>query len=139
MSDDGPKFPKPSKAARVRESYLDRAAAALERGTVRVLCIERERFRCALNNLGPPYRCSTPYSMGGELDHFFGRGKEDEKVETCWWLCVMHHHMKTNYQPDRRWWLEAFLVHCRLYGYTEEAAMVVARLALDNGKHGRST
>jgi hypothetical protein len=62
-----------------------------------------------------------------EVDHFFGRGRE-ESVESCWRLRSDCHRAKTGNSPSAAHWLEKFITHCKRHGYAPEAERAQARL-----------
>lgn len=72
----------------------------------------------------------------GHLDHFFGRAKAAESVETCWLLCVRCDHNKTNNSPRAEEWLRAFARHCRRHGFTAEAERAESRLVFVRARAG---
>lgn len=66
--------------------------------------------------------CGTPLELfGAEADHFWGRAKAKESLETVWLLSRDCHWQKTQNVMGRAYWLEAFLKHARRHGYTEQA------------------
>jgi hypothetical protein len=70
-----------------------------------------------------------------EHDHFWGRGKAEESVETVWHLCKFHHDNKTANDPDRAHWIERFKRHCYVHGYGEQMARCERALALEFAQH----
>lgn len=80
---------------------------------VRRLVFSRSRGKCEC--------CGLPMSAG-ELDHFFGRAKAPETVETCWALRSSCHYAKTNNSPTKSTWLLKFIAHCGKYGFASAAA-----------------
>ncbi len=62
------------------------------------------------------------------LDHFFGRAKAEETIETCWVLRPECHYEKTRNWPSARHWLLKFLVHCGRHAYVSAADRAQAKL-----------
>jgi 5-methylcytosine-specific restriction endonuclease McrA len=65
-----------------------------------------------------------------EMDHFFGGSLKRilERLETCWVLCRMCHHLKTNNSPDRAHWLKRFIEHATRHDYAAEADIALGKL-----------
>jgi hypothetical protein len=78
--------------------------------------------------------CSCGIDPGTELDHFWGRGRE-ESVESCWMLCTDCHRAKTDNDPKRIDWLWWFKAHCDFHGYREQAMKCDRAIALERGQH----
>lgn len=102
----------------------------------REVCLTRSAGNCECG-------CGYALTEGGglqngtpELDHFFGRGKVKQSVETCWILRADCHREKTNNRPDAATWLRKFIEH--LHGIPLEkgrggvygAALAMARKRL---------
>lgn len=105
---DGPaKGVRNSALARSRKS--SKAEKRDETATIREACLQRAMSYCECG-------CGRPLATGieaiPELDHFFGRGKVKQSVETCWILRADCHRDKTNSRPDAASWLRKFIVHC---------------------------
>lgn len=64
----------------------------------------------------------------GEMDHFWGRRKAPETVETCWFLRPGCHLAKTRNQPDAATWLRRFMGHCQRYAFITQLRKAQARL-----------
>ena len=62
------------------------------------------------------------------MDHFFGRAKQPESVENCWFICLTCHDNKTNNRPDARTWLLAFMRFADHYGYREAVELAQIKL-----------
>lgn len=56
-----------------------------------------------------------------EWDHFHGRVRVPESVQTGWFLCHPCHANKTKNHPARTDWLGTFAGHCERHGYVHEA------------------
>lgn len=70
----------------------------------------------------------------GHADHFFGRAKAPESVETVWLLCPEHDDAKTRNSPSSTYWLGKFIRFCGRHGLPTERAearlqFVMARAA----------
>ena len=76
--------------------------------------------------------CGRPFdgSVGGRatLDHFFGRARSTESVETVLVLREDCHRDKTDNRPNARTWHLLFIAHCRKHNYTEAAERARRRL-----------
>lgn len=57
----------------------------------------------------------------GHLDHFFGRAKAQESVESCWALSVECDARKTGNAPNATYWLVSFALHALKHGFIAEA------------------
>lgn len=64
----------------------------------------------------------------GRLDHFFGRAKAPESIETCWALCVKCDEDKTANRPSALYWYTAFLIHAARNGYWAQVERALARI-----------
>lgn len=73
--------------------------------------------------------CGVSFSQAGrEIDHVFGRARQEEVEATCWLLCPRCHYAKTQNSPSASHWLEKFIAHCKRYGYAEAQHRAEARL-----------
>lgn len=113
---------KPAVRQRRLEKKGRKASKREETARIRAEVFARADGRCehcsfALDNNGP-----------GEMDHFFGRGKERQTVRNCWALCRLCHRRKTNNWPDAALWLRAFFNHAHRLEFWTEAAKARARL-----------
>ncbi len=106
--------------------------AAAHRRRIRAEVMLRDGTCCAAGFMDQ--RCSGP----PEFDHFFGRGKAPETVETTWILCQRHHRMKTENVPHRAAWLRVFREHATRHGYHYAVRLVDRGLALERGQHPES-
>lgn len=70
----------------------------------------------------------TLFGRGGEMDHFWGRGKEPQSAKNCWFLAPECHRAKTANLPDAETWLRAFFNHAHRHEYWSDAAKARARL-----------
>lgn len=114
-------------AQRRKEKRKELTEAIAATSEVRRMVMLRAAGQCearAIRGGLHTFRCRT---QGSEFDHFFGRARS-ESVETCWFLCTACHRLKTENKPSSAWWLEAFLSHAELYGYTDAAERAKARL-----------
>ncbi len=76
-------------------------------------------------------RSITPET--GRADHFFGRAKAEETVETVWALAIPCDEGKTNSRPSAVMWCDRFRMHALLHGYgaaAERAATKAQVLAV---------
>jgi 5-methylcytosine-specific restriction endonuclease McrA len=103
--------------------------AAEHRRRIRAEVMLRDGTCCAAGFLGQ--RCCGP----PELDHFFGRGKAPETVQTTWILCQRHHRMKTDNVPHRAAWLRLFREHAVLHAYHYAVRLAGRGLALERAQH----
>lgn len=112
-------------AGRMKPSRAQKKAA---RASTRPLVAARENGWCAVRALG---------GCRGRLvwDHFWGRGKVPPGVEREWMLCEEHDHQKTDGIPDRAHWLMLYAMHCRFYGYDDEARKAEAMRDLELAQH----
>lgn len=65
----------------------------------------------------------------GHLDHFFGRAKAEERLQTCWALSIECHAAKTANRPNATYWLVAFALHALTHGYTFEASRTLGKIS----------
>ena len=73
--------------------------------------------------------CSRWVGADGTLDHFWGRAKAPETVETCWFLCWDPcHFAKGQNDPSARVWVERFQVFSALHGHAEQVKKCQLRL-----------
>lgn len=63
----------------------------------------------------------------GRLDHFWGRAKAEETVETCWALSVACDEAKTANRPTSMHWNLKFLIHCAIHGYERSETRAAVR------------
>ncbi len=113
------------KPARIRKEAKKKTKKE-EAAEIRDLVLERADGFCesCLINFDPDLR-------PGELDHFWGRGKERQRVENCWALCRGCHRAKTDNIPTRNYWLTGFALHCESHGYMRDAAKARAMVQAD--------
>jgi hypothetical protein len=104
------------KASRVRKT-AKRATKKEETAAVRDLVMERADGFCEACEIN-----FDPDLRPGELDHFWGRGKEKQTAENCWALCRGCHRAKTDNVPSRSYWLAQFGNHCAVKGYDRQCA-----------------
>jgi len=82
---------------------------------IRAACYERAAGICECGCGHPVHHDAAAlqidWNAQAELDHFFGRGKVKQSVETCWILRADCHREKTNSRPDAATWLRKFLTH----------------------------
>lgn len=122
---------KPKTSAR-KKTERKRRTKKEETAAIREAVFARAGGRCEA--------CSLPFGDldPGELDHFFGRGKEPQSVENCWALCHTCHRLKTDNRPDAAHWIEVFLaLVAEAYGYREATTKARNRLAFVNARGGR--
>jgi hypothetical protein len=77
--------------------------------------------------------CGAHVGFSGELghwDHFWGRAKVAESLESTWGLCVSCDADKTHSRPSARWWIARFSEHCGAFGYHAECDRADNRLAV---------
>lgn len=101
-----------------------------ETSAIRQACLQRAEGKCECGCDAPAIDWDRSYSFPeakAELDHFFGRGKAKQSVETCWILRANCHREKTNNRPDAAAWLERFIAHCARYGYGQALRVASAR------------
>lgn len=118
------------KALAVKPAVKARRAEKAEKRATRKDDTERVREAVCTRADGLCESCRDPLTEAdpGELDHFFGRGKVQQRPENCWLLHRGCHRKKTNNEPSAAWWLEQFIQHCDRYGFTAEAWNANARL-----------
>lgn len=63
------------------------------------------------------------------LDHFFGRARAKDSIDSIWALRADCHADKTANRPDAATWLKRFLVHCEKHGYRSSYDRAFKRLA----------
>jgi hypothetical protein len=83
--------------------------------SIREACLQRAGGKCECGCGVPAVDWDKGYSFPeakAELDHFFGRGKVKQSVETCWILRADCHLEKTMLRPDAATWLQKFIAHC---------------------------
>ena len=80
--------------------------------------------------------CDGPFLSLPEMDHFWGRAKAEETLETVWMLDRWCHIQKTRNFPSAREWLVRFVRHCEHHGYTAEAEKARKRLAFVEARGG---
>jgi 5-methylcytosine-specific restriction endonuclease McrA len=86
-----------------------------ETAAIRRACLQRADGLCECgcgHPLQEPSESDHWEAETPELDHFFGRGKVKQSVETCWILRADCHQEKTNNRPDAATWLRKFIAHC---------------------------
>ena len=71
--------------------------------------------------------CKKPVPPS-EVDHFFGRAKAPETMETCWVLRVACHADKTANRPTAALWLMRFIAHAGRHGYAYAAERAQSKL-----------
>jgi hypothetical protein len=119
---------KPSPKARAfsrakREAKKTKAQGKKEkRQSVRAAVFERAGGECECG-CGRVFGPADP----GELDHFFGKARE-ESVESCWALTRWCHHQKTVNAPSAAEWLARFAGHCAKYLYWDTWRHAKSRL-----------
>jgi len=88
-----------------------------ETSVIRAACYERAAGVCECGCGRPAHHDAAAlridWNAQAELDHFFGRGKVKQSVETCWILRADCHREKTNNRPDALVWLQKFIGHCQ--------------------------
>lgn len=70
----------------------------------------------------------------GHADHFFGRAKAEEKLETVWFLDPLCDASKTTNLPNATHWLVTFALHCLRHNYSEEAKRALLKIAALSAK-----
>lgn len=106
--------PKPKSSAR-KKTETKRRKKGAETKLIRGAVMARAGGRCE--------NCNLPESRAPlELDHQWGRGRIRQESHNCWALCRSCHRAKTDNNPSRVAWLEAFRLHASRCGYREEAA-----------------
>jgi hypothetical protein len=83
--------------------------------SIREACLQRAGGKCECGCGVPAVDWDKGYSFPeakAELDHFAGRGKVKQSVETCWILRANCHREKTDSRPDAATWLRKFIAHC---------------------------
>lgn len=73
--------------------------------------------------------CGIHCGVDGHWDHFFGRGKVAQSVESTWLLCARCDDHKTRNHPNAASWLRRFVVHADCYRYVAESALAMTKLA----------
>jgi hypothetical protein len=111
------------RAPRKRAEKDESMAAIAKRVAIRREVVMRDRA-CAACGL----------AAGTELDHFWGRGRE-ESVESCWMLCHDCHQAKTDNDPTRLDWIFWFRAHCGQHRYVEQAMKCDRAIALEQAQH----
>jgi 5-methylcytosine-specific restriction endonuclease McrA len=83
--------------------------------------------------------CGLPVPPG-EVDHQWGRARQDEQETNCWVLRPECHLRKSRNEPSRRWWLERIRAWAVRWGYAsaiekadKEIAWVDAKAQLSRG------
>jgi len=99
---------------------------------IRKAIFERSKGRC---------ECGCGYSVTyetGRADHFFGRAKAVESVETVWFLSVPCDEGKTSSRPSAVMWCDRFYIHAIAHGYHEvaERAATKVRVLIAKGFGG---
>lgn len=118
--------PKRAAAPARKRRVAKRASHREEMAGIREAVLERADDHCEA--------CRSRTGMALQVDHMFGgsgRRRALQSVETCWALCNLCHHAKTNSVPDAASWLESFVKHCARHhgtGYAKAAVMAQARL-----------
>lgn len=64
----------------------------------------------------------------GHADHFFGRAKAAESVETVWFLCLRCDDAKTNNRPSALHWQTRYLIHAAQLGYWTQVERALSRI-----------
>jgi len=77
-------------------------------------------------------------TFGGEVDHFFGKAR-DESAESCWVLTRDCHYQKTNNIPSAAWWLKSFIRHQRKHGLDVNRALDRLHWVQTRGGFGRAS
>lgn len=80
-------------------------AGLMETQELRLALLERGRGRCECGGESG-YQCPHPAQ---ELDHFFGRARQEELLETCWILSRSCHTAKTENRPSAKEWFRRFM------------------------------
>ena len=70
-----------------------------------------------------------------EIDHQWGRGREEGTIENQRQLCRRHHEIKTASSPSRAFWIEHFRAHAKWHEYGEELAKCDKALAIEKAQH----
>jgi hypothetical protein len=117
--------PKRSVIASKKRRETKKATKREEASAIREAVFARANGWCECGCAGVAFSDFDP----GELDHFWGRGKERQTVENCWALVRMHHCSKTDGFPGRADWLKAFAGHCAKHGYYKDMAKARNQLA----------
>ncbi len=68
--------------------------------------------------------CGRPLGESGHLDHFFGRAKASESIETCWAIRLDCDERKTRNEPTGIYWCRRFYAHARKHGYRDQMERV---------------
>ena len=97
-----------SKKERRTEKAKKRAEKNAETAAIREAVFKRARGFCEVPGCGNIFTTFDP----GELDHFHGRIRVKQSVESCWAICRADHRAKTDSRPSRAFWLEKFIQHC---------------------------
>lgn len=113
--------------AKQRKASGDAAYDAETRGIYRRVAA-RANGRCECG-------CGRPAQ---EMDHFFGRTRVPQSVESCWMLFGSCHYAKTQSKPDRKYWIERFIIHCDNSGYREMVRTALAELQKVQAKEALS-
>lgn len=94
----------------------------MELTELRLQLMQRAKFRCECG--GPDFKgCDRPAEA---MDHFFGRARAPESLETCWMLSTQCHVAKTDGRSradagtgGAAEWCYRFMEHCARYDYRE--------------------
>ncbi len=73
--------------------------------------------------------CNRPLLESGHLDHFWGRAKAKESIESCWALCLVCDDNKTNNRPTAIAWCDRFYLHAIKHGYHQQAQLAATRVS----------
>lgn len=79
--------------------------------------------------------CGARRGAAMHMDHFWGRAKADESVETCWMLCPHCDRLKTENVPSRMEWLVRFAAHCAAHRYDSQKPRIESQIALERAQH----
>ncbi len=88
---------------------------------IRQAVFARSKGRCECG-------CEKPITFeSGHADHFFGRAKAEESVDTVWFLALHCDELKTTCRPSSIHWCRLFFAHARKHGYQKQMERVEAK------------
>lgn len=108
-------FPKPSRKERRRAEREEREREILARGHLRHEVLKRGGERCENPDCG-----ADLHVAGFVFDHWLGgsgRRKAEERLATCWCLCLACNDARTKNLPSADHWNRRFERHCKRHGY----------------------
>ena len=78
----------------------------------------------------------TPLEANRTFDHFFGKARAAEELDTIWSLRRDCHLAKTDNRPSAEEWLKRFLVHAEKFGYRASYEKALRKLSWHQTRDG---